>query len=469
MGEAPPSGSPWLVDGALVLHAARGEILGLQVFHRAPGSVALSIAGAGAAVRAFAVEPVVVDRPSTSMYGGSQGAGAYPEALTLTEAPTTSPSYLEVAVARDATPGVRTGELVVAGQRVPVTLTIHEPVLPPLRLDVWAYFDQRELAWAAGQPDQPVKMTPRDASEAEVACVEMFRSHGVLLAPDLTVETYTRRKSLLFDFPHVPAMLSTDPVQAADEVRAWIAATAGTGQVPFAIPIDEPGAGARGKVRALAEAVRAAGGGPDTFRFAVTDEPRPEYGDVIDLYIHWNAARLDNTAQTRWTYNGKPPRAGSMVLDTATPGMRTWGWIAHRYRIPVWYVWDALYWHDRHNRKGTPLPGRAVEPARDAVSFDDGEDHGNLDGVLALPDGKGGCRPTLRLASLRRGLQDRALLEAAARCKPAETAKLAAELIPKALGDAPSEGPVPWPTDEAAWERARRQLLELASCARPSD
>jgi hypothetical protein len=234
--------------------------------------------------------------------------------------------------------------------------------------------------------------------------------------------------------------------------------------VPFAIPIDEPRtAEARAKVRALAEAVRAAGGGPRTFQFAVTDEPRPEYGDLVDLYISWNAAHLTGDTHDRWTYNGKPPIAGSMTLDAESPGMRSWGWIAWRWNIPVWYVWDALYWHDRHNRKGAPPPGRALDPSVDSVSFTDGEDAGNFDGVLALPAADG-CQRTLRLASLRRGIQDRALLELAARCDPAATARLAAALVPRALGDAEKSGKPAWPTDEAAWERARRQLLELARC-----
>jgi hypothetical protein len=111
------------------------------------------------------------------------------------------------------------------------------------------------------------------------------------------------------------------------------------------------------------------------------------------------------------------------------------------------------------------MPGRALDPRVDPASFDDGEDHGNLDGVLALPGG-GGCRPTLRLAALRRGQEDRLLLELAAACAPEAAAKLAAELVPVALGDAPKRGTPSWPTDEAAWERARRRLIELASCGR---
>src|SRR5262249_6699015 len=107
----------------------------------------------------------------------------------------------------------------------------------------------------------------------------------------------------------------------------------------------------------------------------------------------------------------------------------------------------------------------------DPTSFDDGEDHGNLDGVLALPDpAGGGCRSTLRLAALRRGLLDRALLEASARCDPAAADAVAARMVPRALGDADggASGSPSWSPDEADWERARRQLVAIAaSCARP--
>jgi hypothetical protein len=153
-----------------------------------------------------------------------------------------------------------------------------------------------------------------------------------------------------------------------------------------------------------------------------------------------------------------------MVLDAEPPGMRTWGWIAWRYQIPIWYVWDALYWHDRHNRQRLAFPLRALDAHRDAVSFDDGEDHGNLDGVLAMP----GCKPTLRLAQLRRGYQDFQLLELAAACDRAATEAIAAELMPRALGDVPTTGAPAWPTAETTWERARLKLIAIAdACAKP--
>jgi hypothetical protein len=109
---------------------------------------------------------------------------------------------------------------------------------------------------------------------------------------------------------------------------------------------------------------------------------------------------------------------------------------------------------------------RALDPRSDSVSFDDGEDHGNLDGVLLLPR-DGGCQRTLRLAALRRGLLDRALLELAARCDANAAAAIAADIVPRALGDAGDDREPSWPIDEASWERARRRLIDAASCTQP--
>lgn len=439
-----PASTPWFDGTRVTLVGAKGETLGIQVLQRHPVPVKLELAGANS----FEVRSFPVSRPSTSMFGGSRGKGRYADELVEAAAPATSPAYFEIVVDQTTT-----GTLVVGDRRIPVSLEAAPVTLPPLPRSVWAYEDPRELASFGGA-------RVGGPSEAERACIAMFRAHGVMLAPDMPVAAWPAYKDLLDGFPHIPAIISDDPAKAGDDVRAWIEATRGTGQIPFTIPIDEPRTPeARAKVVALAKAVRDAGGGPNTFRYAVTDVPRPEYGDLIDLYIAWNAAHLTGDTHARWTYNGAPPYAGSLTLDATTPGTRTWGWIAQRYAIDVWYVWDALYWHDRHNRKGKPLPGKPLVPAEDPVSFDDGEDHGNFDGVLALP----GCTRTLRLAALRRGLQDRQLIELATACAPDETARLVAAIIPRALGDATGKTPA-WPTDEAAWEAARRRLLQLAAC-----
>jgi hypothetical protein len=428
IGDPIPERSPYFDGHEVRLIAARGETIGFQVWHRDGGTVKLSVPGAR--VDSYAVDAYHVARESTALYGGSHGAGDYPDGLRADPEPATNPAYFEITT--DV--GAR-GELMVGSRRFEVILAVAPVTLPPLTLSVWAYYDAHALG---GTNDAP--------SAAERACIAMFRARGVLLSPDLPPRAWPARRELLAGARYVPAVIA-----GADDVRAWIAATRDTGQVPFAIPIDEPrGAATRAKVRTLAESARAAGSGPGRFLFAVTDSPHADYGDAIDVYFDLRARRGG------WTYNGAPPRAGAMVLDADAPGLRTWGWIGWRYQVPLWYAWDALYWRDRHNRRG------ALDPARDAVSFDDGDDHGNLDGVLAMP----GCQPTLRLAALRRGLEDRALLELAARCAPDETAALAEELVPRALGDARDGDAPSWPRVESAWEQARRRLIELASrCA----
>jgi hypothetical protein len=448
-----PRTSPWFDGTAVSIVAARGETFAFQVLHREAGPVRVR---GDLSVRGYDVKRVTAKHGSSNLYGGGRGAGDYPDVLVAADTPSTNPAFFEIPIPTGAKPSY-TLTLEVAGRSIPVNVRVSDVTLPRPAGRVWAYYDPRELVWAKlgeGTHEHP--------SDEEKACIATFADYDVTLSPDLTLEAWPARRELLGDFPYVPVKLDKD--HAADDVRGWIAATQGTGKVPFTIPIDEPRKPeAVARVVKLAQTVRDAGGGPGKFLYAVTDSPRPEYGDLIDLYIPLTPKRADTFP--RWTYNGAPPRAGSFVLDAVPPGPRTWGWLGWRWNIDVWYVWDALYWHDRHNRKGAPLPGRALDASVDATSFNDGEDHGNLDGVLALPgDEKTPCRPTLRMAAIRRGMQDRALLELAARCHPDETKALVDKLVPMALGDAPAHGRPAWPTDEAPWEDARRQLLVLAAC-----
>jgi hypothetical protein len=430
-GDPVPATSPWFDGTTVTLAAARGETLGIQVLH-GDGPAVLAIPDAR--VTGFGVQTVRVRHGSTALYGtGLRGAGVYPDELI----PGEPPSYFDIAVPRDAEPGMHHGVLFADGQLFRVDLAVARATLPPLPIGAWAEYDPRSLDSSLVLP-----------TAGDRACVAMFRERGVLLAPAMPLAAWPARASMLGDSPIVPVRLD-DP----DEVPAWIAATRGTGKLPFAIPIDEPhGDAARNRVRALATRVRAEGGGPNSFAFAVTDEPRADYGDLIDRYVTLKPRRGD------WSYNGAPPSAGSMVVDGAPPGPRTWGWLEWRYGIPFWYAWQAMYWQDKYNHRS--LPPRPLDAHADARSFDDGEDHGNLDGVLALP----GCHPTLRLEELRRGLEDRALLELAATCEPGAAADVAASIVPRALTEA-APGEPSWPRDEASWELARRKLLDLASCA----
>jgi hypothetical protein len=440
-GDPVPRTSPWFDGHAVSLIGARGETLGVQVLHRGGGPVTLALPKT--VVHGFAINRVHVVHPSTSMYGGdSRGAGDYPDELVAADVPATDPAYFTIAIPAGLEPGHYAGELAVAGQKFPVGLDVAAVTLPPLPLASWAEYHPDEIGGTIEVP-----------SARENACIAMFREHGMLLAPPMTAVAYRARKDQLAGAPFIPVDLGKgDPVQAAAEARAWKNLT--PGQRPFAIPIDEPKQAQRDKVRALAEVVHEAN---RDLIYAVTDEPRSEYGDTIDLYIPQTPKLADN--YLRWTYNGKSPGAGSMVVDAPPPGTRTWGWIAWRYKIAIWYSWNALYWHDRYNHKAQPP--RALDVTRDAASYDDGDDIGNLDGVLALPSADG-CHATLRLEALRRGMEDRALLDLASTCDLDATLEVAASLVPRALGDA--SGSPAWPSDEAPWEAGRRRLLELAVC-----
>ncbi|MEZ4403115.1 MAG: hypothetical protein R3B06_24035 [Kofleriaceae bacterium] len=452
-GDALPATSA-IFDGTTVrLRAVRGETVGLEVLREATDQVPVALAIAGATVAGFAVDHAIVAAPSTSMYGPSRGPGTYPDRLIPTDGPiaTGRMAYFDVMVPATAAPGVGPGVLTVGARRIPVELTVDAAAVPPLDAApwVWAYYDPVEVARAAGTT------TPAETLAAERPYAALFRRYGVLATPELTLASAEARHDLVAGARFVPVLLPREPAALADAVTRWIARTAGTGVTPFAIPIDEPRtAAAQAEVRRLSALVRAAGGGPGRFLYAVTYRPDPALGDAVDVYVAPEAARDRALARSRaWTYNGAPGWAGAMVVDDAGGSLRSWGWLAFAYDLPLWYVWDALYWRDRHNRGGARAPAHPLGAS--PITFDDGEDHGALDGVLAYP----GPQPSLRLAQLRRGVTDRALLDALAACAGRAAADdLVAPVVP-------ADGPPRWPRDDAGWERLRRQVLDaLARC-----
>jgi hypothetical protein len=290
----------------------------------------------------------------------------------------------------------------------------------------------------------------------------------VLATPELTPSDAAQREPLVRGARFVPVLLPPDRAGVVRDAAFWAGWRDRTGQQPFAIPIDEPHTIAdKLGARALARWLHGAGGG---VWLAITDGPDWLYGGEVDVLIA-PAAPGTGPPDRRWTYNGAPPRAGAMIVDTDGVALRTWGWIAFVKDVPLWYVWDVAYWRDRHDaaRRGlTRETAPAIDPAVDDATYDDGDDVGNGDGVLFYP----GASPSLRLAALRRGLEDRALLDALAGCAGrARALAIATKLVPRSLGDLGDQPPGEagaWPVDEAAWEAARRSILDaIDACAKP--
>lgn len=452
-------------DGRSVsLRGVRGETLGLTVRAAAGATVDLWMPAEGAVVEAFSVGSVSVSEPSTAMYGPSRGAGKYFDVLVPRSGPIQSdaPAYFDLVIRNDAKPGRHFGRLSVGRQVLPVVLDVGcgriDLERDPL---VWAFYLPAEIARAHGIAD--------DDGAAELAVEgryhQLFRAHGVFLAADLGPERFGARRQFVKNTRYWPVGIDTSSDASIErDVVRWLRLFDGTGVTPFAIPIDEPRTPERRMfARHVGEVIARAGGGRPRLLRGVTDRVRAEYGDSIDVYLSpvnlpVAASVLGPTGLRFWTYNGRPPQAGSMVIDAESGALRSWGWIAERYDVELWYAWEALYFTDRYNGGGV----RSV--SSNPLSFDErwrgGEDYGNGDGVLAYP----GPLPSLRLKVLRRGLQDRLLLRQLTACGRADAARRIAErTVPRALGA--GSGSSSWPANESEWERARHAVLDaLEDC-----
>jgi hypothetical protein len=465
-GQPPPEKSAVFDGRAVRLRAARGETLGLQVLLYKTGErdVSLAVEGAGVRVQPFQVGFLAVREPSSNLYGTSLGAGPYPDILRpVGPGPVRADDevYFDVAVERDAEPGKRTGELVVGADRFPLEL-----VIEPIEIDLehaplmWVWFKAAELARQHGMPDGD---TPQQIA-LERAYMELFRRHGALLASDFTPARLPSRLPLATDdIRYWPVQVDkVDPARRAADVAAIIALFRGRKQVPFTFTIDEPSDDEREQVRRHGLEIRAAGGGHPHLLYAVTDQARPLYRGAVDVFLSPASipppAGYDESVHF-WTYNGRSPSAGNMTIDKPGTALRTWGWIAERYRVELWYVWEGLYFSDRYNRGRGP-----TDVMHQPLTYDErrkgGEEFGNGDGLLAYP----GPLPSLRLKAMRRGLLDRLLVRRLAGCDGEKAAELVRGIVPRALGAAGEEQS--WPDDEPSWEAARHAVLDaiVARC-----
>lgn len=450
-------------DGKVVsLRGARGETLGLEV-RVSDGrrrSASLRLPPSVVHVVGFAVGSLLVREPSSDLYGPSRGPGSYPDILFPQPEgalPSSELAYFDVEIQSAATPGHYNGELVLDGRPIPVVLDVsraridldHDPL-------VWAFYLPSELARVHGllDDDSPALIA------AERTYYELFRAHGVLLATDVPPARFAARRSFVRDVRFWPVGIDvTSDDTIAGDVRRWLELFQGLDATPFAIPIDEPRTpDQKMRARHIADVIGSAGGGRPRLLRGVTDIASPVYGDAIDVFISpmnlpTVALERQDRGQRFWTYNGRPPQAGSMILDTDGLALRTWGWIAYRYDVELWYAWEGLYFSDRYNGGGP------TDVMCDPITFDErrrgGEDWGNGDGILAYP----GPLPSLRLKELRRGLQDRLLLRELDACGGGEVARrIARRIVPRALSEAGAEPT--WPTLESAWESAHRELLD---------
>ncbi len=448
-------------DGRTIkLRGVRGETLGVQV--RAPQGSPVGLSIAGVTVEGFAVHALEVREPSTDVYGPSRGKGAYPDLLKAAPSVTAADggAFFDVIIPRSAPPGRTHGELKSGTDVMQVELTIEASEIDldadPL---VWGFYLPSEIARLHSVPDDD------SAAELEIEkrYVELARKHGMYLASDQPPARVKLRERFMRGVRYWPVSLALDDDKAlADGARETAEWFRGKAVRPIFTPADEPSSSAdRYKAKHACQIVRDITHGE--LLCAVTAEPHPDLDGPIDIYLSPHAIGKPLPPGARaFTYNGRPPSAGSMVLDAPDGDLRSWGWLGARYHIDLWYVWEALYVRDRYNA-GKEAP---MNLPRDPLNFDErrkhkSEDHGNLDGLLIYP----GPEPSLRLKTLRRGLQDRLLLQNLERCNPVAAVAIARDTVPRGFTEAPRNGASSWPSDERGWESARTRILDaLAGC-----
>ncbi|HEU5058500.1 MAG TPA: glycoside hydrolase domain-containing protein [Kofleriaceae bacterium] len=469
-GEAPPRTSPFFDGTTVRLRAARGETLGLQVVLYRMGETKVSLLMDGLTVVPHEVGYLEVTEPSSALYGPSAGKGAYPDILTPVRGPSVKSAdavYFDLEIPPGTPPGRRTGSLMVGGRRVPVELAVEAAEIEVERAPlVWVWYKASELAGAHRLADGD---TPEQIA-LERRYADLVRRHGALLATDFPLERLRPRLDFLTDDVRFwPVWIAKrDPAQLARDVAGWIELFRGRPQVPFGFTIDEPDEAERAQVRAHGLAARAAGAGDGRFLYAVTDEPRDVYKGAVDVFVSPRGIPPPagyGPGVHFWTYNGRVPAAGNMTIDKPGTALRTWGWIAERYQIELWFAWEGLYYTDRYNRATAP-----TDTVHQPITYDErrkgGEELGNGDGLLVYP----GPLPSLRLKALRRGLTDRLLLRRLAGCPggDSDAALLARTIVPRALREAEG-GTQSWPDDEASFETARQQVLDAIArrCGAP--
>jgi hypothetical protein len=407
---------------------------------------------------AFVLRWLKVTEPSTAMYGPSRGAGVYPDPLQPSpNGAAAGDALYDVSIARDAKPGRLHGTLTVGTRAIPVDVDV-EPLTITVADEpfVWIWYRTADIAKAHHVADSDSELLPIERRYHALA-----RAHGAYFAEDLPVERWQARRELMRGVRYWPVDPDFDDgdAQLRDGVQQWLNQFAALPQIAFTNVFDEPhSSDDRKEARRRGQII----GKHDKLLRMTTAAPHRDFGDAIDVFT-----APGSRGPHRWTYNGAPPSAGSLVIDSDGTALRTWGWIAQRYGVELWYAWEGAYFEDRYNRGG------ATDLLNNPLTFDQRRRHqrfadwGNGDGVLVYPGtGADGPWPSLRLKALRRGLQDRLILRALVDCGARDVAEREVKaLVPRALDE--GHDAAAWPADEAPWEAARGRLYDAwrARCA----
>jgi cysteinyl-tRNA synthetase, unknown class len=468
-----------------------------------------------------------VTEPSTAMYGeqSTTGPGWYPDPLVPLDAPDGGAPFdvaegqnqgiwVDIYVPPDASPGLYRGTL-------RITATGETEVVLPVEVEVWDFALPQEThlpSFFMYQPGQlaaahGVAKYGEEYLDIEAEYLRMARAHRMNVSTSIYPEVHGTGNSttIVWDSWHdefasrhldgtifpdgrgsdlyaLPIGLDNpDPAEHGGLGSAEFEATfitmlrqfrdhfqaRGWYDRSFLYIVDEPNdAEAYDLVRYYGDLIDRSGTG---FPLMVTEGPVPQetgWGSLtgyVDIWCCGGDAwpgpmqARQSLGERAWTYNGGEPYAGSQVIDTPGVAPRTWAWIAERYGVECWLLWDVCYFHDLYNGETDN------DIWSDPVTYDQRHsggswpDWGNGDGTLfypGTPQGIAGPVASQRMKSWRRGAQDYEYMwMLRQRGQGALVDEVLAGMVPYAFGDAEGKT-TSWSDDPAVWEEARARMGE---------
>ena len=164
-----------------------------------------------------------------------------------------------------------------------------------------------------------------------------------------------------------------------------------------------------------------------------------------------------------WYYQGAEPWVGAENLDNEAIGLRTWAWIAWKYRVDCWHNWcsgrwggeNIFVWPNNGGSRGAWRP--------------------NGNGVMVYPGilfGVDELFPSVRLKAYRRGNTDYEYMVLLKKLGQGKTADdIVNSIVRKALGEAGNDKSLigkfgDWSHDPDEWVKARAKLAAAILKAR---
>jgi hypothetical protein len=395
--------------------------------------------------------------------------------------------WIDVEVPEGAAPGAYAGEAKVAvkGQplaTVPVTLAVTDAVLPYRAVSFFTHYD----------PNDELEPRIGGGFATEASLWQLLHRHHVdalanlaskadvdRLAPALDGTLFTAAHGYAGPGEGVPPAVAAIGTygglgDARPEALARVREVAP--RVPrgiddlFLYAVDEDCRSPRGPSwkRLLA-------GAPDLARVRVghtcSEDPSGQGVDLVmmaaqafDLAL---ARRARAAGKAVWVYNGHRPQTGALELDSEPTDARALGWIAATRDVGRWFLWESTFWND--SNKGGHGP---IDPFVTAESFhnDDG-DRALFDGLLVYPGtqarfpahsiGLRAVLPSIRLKSLRRGIEDAGYLALARAASREKADALGTAVVGSAFAEVGARGRTGFPADGVSYAKAREALRAL--------